>query len=153
MPAIRPLLLVAALALGGSACSTVAGPGDDLRAQIAFYRALWEAEGPEDYRYTVERLCFCGEDVRGPAMVEVVGDTVVRVTYSRDGAEVIPDYRWFFPSVDGLFDILQEGIDENAHSIEVSWDEATGVPLHFFIDYRANMADEELGMRVVDTPH
>ena len=53
-----------------------------------------------------------------------------------------------YPTVTGLFDILEEAVDQEAHSINVTWDPTFGFPTTFFIDYSLNIADEELGYDV-----
>ncbi len=49
-----------------------------------------------------------------------------------------------------MFDVLEDAIARDAHSISATYDPDTGVPVEFFIDYQENVADEELGMRVTE---
>lgn len=118
------------------------------RSELERARALWEASGPSDYVYAVERLCFCG--YRGPARVTVEGGAVVSVVDLAEDEPPIEPTEELFPSVDGLFDILEDAIARDAHSISATYDPDTGVPVEFFIDYQENVADEELGMQVTE---
>ena len=134
------------------ACSDM-GPGsDDLERQIATQRAIWKAYRPATYTFDVERLCFCAEEARGPVRVSVAGEQVRARTYLGDGSPVDASYHDLFPSVDGLFDILEEAVRGGAHQIQVTWDPVTGAPLDFWVDYEANLADEEQGYRLVAAP-
>lgn len=151
---MRPLpsaALVAAMSLA-SGCF-ILGPDDrDLEDEIAAHRAQWVAERPQTYQYDVEHVCYCPEEAMGPVRVIVSGEEVVSRTYVDDGSAVSEHLAPFFPSVDGLFDVLQEAVDQDADQIHVSWDAETGIPREFFIDYSVSMADEEQGYTVVAMP-
>lgn len=88
------------LALGGCAAAAVPGaePGS---GGVAAQRARWEAQRLDDYRFTVARTCRCTDDARQPAVVEVRGDRVVRVTSVGTGRELDPGLGF---TVDELFD-------------------------------------------------
>jgi len=140
-----PLVLVG---LSASACaSDHLGPQ---RTDLERNRERWEATRPDRYVYAVERLCFCL--MRGPARVTVENDEVVSVLLvdPEEGASPSQAGEGLFPDVDGLFDILEDALERDAHGIEVTYDPATGAPLEFFIDYLENAIDEELGMRVTE---
>lgn len=146
--------VVSLLALAGTlaACADL-GPGDeDLRAEIAANRRTWEAKRPPAYVCEVERLCFCGEDGRGPVRVRVVSGGVQARAYTASGAAVPSQLEAYFPGVEGLFDILEDAVERDAHQIQVTWDPESGIPMDFWIDYQANLADEEQGYRVVAAP-
>ena len=136
-----------ALALFSAACQSTA-PEPEPRAELAANRALWEAFRPRSYSYGVERICFCPEEWRGPVLVWVEGETVVRREYASSSDDVPPEIAEAFPSVDGLFETLSEALDLGASSLNVAYDPATGVPKEVFIDYEAAVADEELGFLV-----
>ncbi len=111
-------------------------------------KALWERVRPSKYVFDVERLCFCGVEARGPVRVEVSAGRVSVRTYV-DSREPVPStYESLFPSVDGLFELLVDAMERDAHQIEVTYDRETGVPIDLWIDYVENVADEELGFRV-----
>jgi hypothetical protein len=77
-----------------------------------------------------------------------VDGVVVSAVYVEDGspAEV------GFPTVDGLFDVLEEAVRRDAHRVDVTWDPETGVPVDLYVDYDENVADEETGYRVTEIP-
>ncbi|MEX2473402.1 MAG: DUF6174 domain-containing protein [Gemmatimonadota bacterium] len=132
------------LSLLATSCDSL-GPE---RSELERARALWEATGPSDYSYAVERLCFCG--YTGPARVTVEDGEVVSVVSLTEQQPPIEPSEDLFPSVDGLFDILEDAMARDAHSITATYDPETGVPVEFFIDYQEFTVDEELGMRVTE---
>lgn len=143
------MTLLGALIL--AACD-LSGPGSSTLLEIERNRARWDSVGLETYEYSVERICFCGFEARGPVRVEVRGGEATERTYVDSGEPVPETFEDLFPTVDGLFAILFEAVRRDAHSIQVTYDPVTGVPFDFFIDYEHNVADEELGFRVTDPP-
>ena len=53
-----------------------------------------------------------------------------------------------FPTVDGLFDFLEDAIDRGAEEIEVAFDPDLGLPTTVRVDYRLAAVDEEIGYEV-----
>ena len=132
------------------ACSDL-GPGEGPLAQLEQNRERWQLLRPPSYQYGVERICFCGLESRGPVRVTVTGDDVTDRTYVDSGDPVPPLLADLFPTVDGLFDVLLDAIERDAHRIDVTYDPISGVPLDLWIDYQETLADEELGFSVTET--
>jgi len=145
---LRTLALVLA-SLGAAGCTDL-GPEAGLLAELERNERLWRDAKPASYVYAVERLCFCGQEARGPVRVLVDGSSVSDRTYVDTGVAVPPTFRELFPTVDGLFEILRSAILERAHEVRATYDPVLGAPTDFWIDYQENVADEELGMRVTE---
>jgi len=147
--------VVAAAALLAPALSSgcaSSDPLDDPRSELETNRARWVADRPTAYSYTLERLCFCGPEARGPVVVTVQGASVTERVYVGSDEPVAPALEDLYPSVDGLFEVLEEAMDRDAHRIEVTYDVGTGIPLDIWVDYAENVADEELGFAVRSLP-
>jgi len=69
------------------ACGNV-GPEDGRLTDLQRHEARWDALGPRSYVYAVERLCFCGEDYRGPVRVRVQEGVAVERVYVGSGLAV-----------------------------------------------------------------
>lgn len=120
------------------------GPGRELRqAGLDAARAQWEGAGIDSYRWTVRRGCFCPIEYNRPAIVRVVNGVRTSVTDVETGEPVSAQLASQFPTVDGLFDILQAAIDHEADRLEVSYDPALGYPSEVFIDQELYAVDEE----------
>ncbi len=144
---IAGLTAVSALAL---ACS-ISGPDDrhaELRAEIAAQRQKWAARRIDDYRLTLSRFCFCAPEGAGLVVVRVLAGEPVEWLYFLSGDPVAPQWQAMFPTVDGLFDFLEDAIDRGAEEIDVTFDPDFGLPTTIRIDYRLDMADEEIGYEV-----
>ena len=50
--------------------------------------------------------------------------------------------------MDGLFDLLQSAIDENAYTISAKYHPELGYPTEVWIDYEQQSVDEELGFSI-----
>ena len=138
------------ICVGLTACGEL-GPETGPLADLERNERLWERVRPTSYVYAVERLCFCGLEARGPVRVTVVGGDVSDRTYVDSGDPVPAPLGDLFPTVDGLFDVLLDAIEREAHRIDVTYDPISGVPLDLWIDYLETCADEELGFSVTET--
>jgi hypothetical protein len=115
-------------------------------------RKRWASLALTSYEYVLARSCFCPPAFLGPVLVRVEDSVVTE----RSFVEVIePDPGApgeSFPSVAGLFDIIADAYERDAHVVEVTYDPETGVPLDIYVDYEQNVADEELGLTVESLP-
>ncbi len=140
---IRAVIAIAATALTASACGDDGTGLDDLEDQ----RERWEAQGISDYTYDIRRNCFCGHV--NPVRVTVRDGQRIRAYDLERELELIGEEATWYPTVDGLFDILEDAYARDAFSVRVEYDPQMGYPTSFFIDYSENMADEELGFDVL----
>jgi len=124
------------------------GPLDGPREELERARDVWEEYEPAKYSYSIRRLCFCAPESIGPVRVVVSNGIVVEARYVATNDSVPTSFQSLFPSVEGLFDILEDAYDNDASSVDVTYDASTGVPTEFFIDYIENAADDELGYEV-----
>lgn len=135
---IRPrsplVLLGAFLALGGCVVTTAATDGGSGHTVEA--RRRWEAQRLDDYRITVSRTCFCTEEYRQPARVEVRGDRVVRVTSVETGRELDPRVG---VTVEELFDRIARAEDA-ADEVSAEFHPRHGYPVRATIGTLANDA-------------
>ena len=118
---------------------------DGQQADLLRAQSRWERGLQGDYVYQTATKCFCMQEYVAPVDVTVIDGEVVSVVYATDAftGEVPEAQR--FTSVDGLFAFLQDAIDRDAVSINVTYDGKTGYPTSAFVDYSAQMADEEQG--------
>ena len=135
---VMRLRLTTLLLLG--ACASPTTPENDL----ADYRTLWEAQRLKDYTFDVVKNCYClgRADVR----VTVQGGVITGVTEL--ASEVAHDPE-LFRTIDGLFDLVQDAYDQNAHEVQVDFDPGRGYPTRIWIDYVEMMADEEMGFTLL----
>jgi len=140
---------VAALCLSTlAACDSVTGTDDLSRAQSALDRNWdrFERNAPLSYSYTVRVACDCPSDITRPVDVWVDRGSIEYLLYTDDGRPVPFSYSNSFPSVEQLFDAIQDGIDRQADFIDVEYDPTYGYPTSVFIDYDRRMADDELSL-------
>ncbi len=140
------MLAVAVAACGGGAAF------DDLRSEIERSRLLWSTVEPDSYEYVLERICFCGEEARGPVRVRVENGSIDELRYTMPDLPVDSSLWSLFPDVDGLFDLLENALDRDAAQIDAIFDPDWGIPVDLFIDYSREIADEEVGFVVRELP-
>lgn len=139
---------VLALVLAGGGCDILDPNDNGPLTDLEVNRQRWEQVRPESYSMVLQRLCFCTEAGLGPVRIQVVGTTATERVYVDSGDPVPETLAPFFPTVDGLFDVLVDAMDRDAHQIQVTYDGDTGIPVDIWIDYQANVADEEQGYQV-----
>ena len=142
-----PLLLALVLAgCDGSGADPV-GEGVEGRTPTALAdaRAAWAAGGVDAYRVVFVRACECSRAVAGPWTVEVRDGRVVAAESAGGATEQAVEPR----TVAGFFDALEEAFAADVAAVRFRYDPETGLPLSLFVNYVAEMADEELSVRVV----
>lgn len=137
-----PLLLCALL----SSCSAFTDPSSDLDDA----RARWRSAEPVSYEFTMERLCFCPREITSPVIVQVKAGVVESRRYADTGAPVDARFTTEFPSIDGVFAIVDAAIARSADKIDAAYDPTRGFPTRIDIDYVTNAIDDELRVRVRD---
>src|SRR3954470_11561255 len=117
----RVSLLAIAAATVLASCSSTAPSRGGAQYELLVHRARWRAAALSDYTADFARSCFCPGENLGLVQVTVHRDTVVAVT--RLVALDPPPADWpdSWPTVNKLFDIVQDAIDNN-RELEVEYD-------------------------------
>ncbi|HVD06048.1 MAG TPA: DUF6174 domain-containing protein, partial [Gemmatimonadaceae bacterium] len=137
---------LAAAAVTVGACDGPTAPERKLQAA----RLKWEHTRPAAYTYTVALYCFCPQEGSGPVIVSVRDGVVESRTYVNSGAAVAPTYADYFPTIDGLFEVIEDARRQGAYAINVTYDPARGFPVVISIDYERATADDELTYRATN---
>jgi hypothetical protein len=141
--------VLASVLVLGAGCGTT-GPSDPLereRERLEQARARWRSQDILDYSFTFRRSCFCAPSALEPAVVTVHRGEIVSVQRAADGAPQDPASYY---TIEGLFDLLQDAIDQGAASLSATYDSALGYPTSAYIDRSEMIADEELGFQATD---
>lgn len=137
---VRQIVHVVAFA---SASCSITAPEVEIQDELERAERRWQNSGVTDYRYVVQRSCFCDPKSVGPAEVVVKGD-VVTVFDPATGEPYPEDHAALFPDVEGLFDIVREALADGADDIQVTYSSHWGHPTEIDIDYIRNAMDDEL---------
>ena len=113
--------------------------GAEPARDLAEAEARWADAAIGAYSMTYSVRCFCPEQ---SIEVSVADGDIVESSWKGDWEPTV------FFTVDDLFDELRQAVDDRAFSINVTYDDATGRPLEFFIDFDEMVADEEWGIEV-----
>ena len=133
----KGLWVLALIALAG--CDTLS---PEERFQQA--RNRWLANRPDGYAIVVARSCECTQEGAGPVLVEVLHQTVTSREYMLNGATVSPSLADVFPSVDGLFEMIQSALERRVAILRVEYHPTLGYPTSIFIDEVSSMVDDEV---------
>jgi hypothetical protein len=132
-----------ALVALAAACGDALGPTVDFLEN----RARWDRRGPATYTYDFHRICFCLTEAVEPVRITVTSGVVTAVVRVADGQPIPPEQvnLFFRVTIDSLFVLIGDAIENDAHAIDVAYDAYWGYPTNTFIDYLANAIDEEQG--------
>lgn len=133
------------LATLGTACSESA---DD--HGLAAARKQWVDHLPASYSFTWMQSCECIGDMTRPIRISVTAGQLTNAVFVDDQAAVGEPVRRYLLTIDGVFDKIQDAIDQDAAEITVDYDPARGYPRSVFVDYSRQVADEELSLQISD---
>jgi hypothetical protein len=137
---MRYIRLTTVLLLAACGGDSTTAPTNRLDEQ----RALWASQGLADYTFDVRKVCYC-QFVDG-VRVTVKDGVITGVTEL--ASEVARDPENFM-TIDGLFDLVQDAYDRDAHEVQVEFDPSRGYPTRIWIDYVLMIADEEMGFTLL----
>ena len=128
-----------------TACST---EEDERLDDLAAARSQWIAEAPGAYDFDYLRSCFCPDVFL--ARVYVVDGAVTLVVNLESSTPLSAERNDDFPTVDQLFNELDEVIRLEPHELEVRYDPQLGYPSFVSVDIEERMVDEEFSYTVDD---
>lgn len=112
-------------------------------------RAQWELSGINSYIYEGNAGCFCLPDFVAPHRVTVINGAVTELLFTDT---MLPDdsplnMQSYLP-IEGLFDLLQDRVDQNWMTVEAMFDPTLGYPLILFTDFSVQIADDEFSFEI-----
>lgn len=109
----------------------------------------WDAANVQNYHYTYAYDCYC---LPAEAITIVVRNGRVTEAYTKNGH--LPVDRGIndknIKTIKDIFGFADEAFVKQADSVRLSFDAQYGYLKNVFVDYSANIADEELGIYVFD---
>jgi uncharacterized protein DUF6174 len=86
----------------------------------------------------------------GPVVVVVRDGVIESRRYTSTDAAVPSTHAALFPSIDGLFDVIEAARREDPARLDVTYDPRYGYPTRISIDYDAVTVDDEVMYQVRD---
>lgn len=115
------------------------------RDALKIARDLWEANGSDNYDIRLGWLCFCPVDLITERTIEVRNNAVASGGFPVESGTLAEHQ-----TVDGLFNLIEDALDRDAATLDISYHPTLGYPTQGNIDYDLRMADEEIGFTVHD---
>lgn len=151
----RSHIYMLAIVLLLSACSSLFNDNEE-NATLDSSLNKWGQENYSHYAFIVDRSCFCPGGFY-PAMVVVEADTVstaldpntnkpIPIDSLTGGAD--KSYSNFYPTIDDLFELIEDARQQDADILEVTYNDEFGYPEKIVIDYSTAMADEEISYTI-----
>ena len=119
---------------------TKSGENEDLSSNLS----RWNKKNISNYEFTLTIGCFCPQEVTGPHLIKVAGDTIVSV----NDQPYDPSTMSLLMTIDELFAYVRRGIDRNPYQKSITYNAQYGYPESVYFDFEKTMADEEIGYHV-----
>jgi hypothetical protein len=141
------LALVVALATG---CSELPGGNGRLPDDLADARASWRSKLASGYSVTWQQMCLCLADMVRPIQIRVSAGAIASAIYVDDQQPVGQPTRSSLMTIDEVFEVLVEAVEDGAVQVDVDYDPTWSFPVSVYIDYDRRIADEELSLALSD---
>lgn len=125
-----------------TACSGVFDPDYNEERDFERARDRWYASGAYEYEVTVDRQCQCL--YTGPIRMLVRGGVPIAAVDRYSGAPVSSSVLRYYPSVEELFDLIDDALYGRSNDVDVSYDHSYGYPRRTYIDYDSFYTDDDL---------
>jgi len=114
---------------------------------------LWDSNDFDNYDFQYEHDCFCEAIYHAPKLVSVRNNQIVDVQFLENSElelpdEVPQDVMDQIMDVDGLFDKIQDAIDNKASEVTCTYDEKYGYPTSILLDKDSTVTDDEFRARI-----
>ncbi|NVO07156.1 MAG: hypothetical protein HXX19_15120 [Rhodoferax sp.] len=131
-------MLLAGLLVGAARAQETPAAG------FAQANLVWHAAGLHDYQFALSHYCLCVP--QEPIHIVVKKDQVFSARYTPSGKPV--ESLKGLPTLDGLMARIDAAYAQHAASIRLRLHPLLGYPEYVYIDYEAQVADEELSYAV-----
>ena len=119
----------------------------DIQSELDQNRRKWRSATASNYQFNFRWLCHCPFLIE-PVNISVREGRIVDVVFVADDVPFPVRGIRHYRTIEGLFNLLQEGIDNNAHAISAEYHVELGYPVKAFIDYEADAVDEERAFEI-----
>jgi len=135
-----------------AACITREGAQSPPTAQTALQAAQqqWAAQQIASYRFGLAVSCFCPEELRQPVVITVTGGETSEMVTAEGGEPVTNEFFAQYDTVEKLFALIQQAIDEGADEVTVTYEPTLGYPMEIKLDGSTQIADDERFLTISD---
>ena len=130
-----------------------ANPFSDLKQHLRENEEKWTEQSQlfnRNYTYTLQIGCFCPSDITSPVTVMVLDGETYSVVYQRDGQPVTNSVFDAVNTIEDLFKIIRDAINEKVDKLTVEFDPILGYPETISIDPMETAVDEERAYTILD---
>jgi len=126
-----------------AATDQVGNNNDDQQALLTANKALFASHNISEYHFGLRKDCFC---VFRDAITVQVKDGMVTKMQSRYGEELTENDTYYSFSIEDIFDLIQQGIDQQFESLSAEYDPVYGYPTKVNLDPEFMVADDEFDL-------
>lgn len=147
------ILVFAAAGALLTSCSggqSAVGPPDPARA-LETNRRLWTGRGITNYRFTFRSFSFLSApDGSRPVLIEVRNGSRASATFADTGVPASPDTLAGFDTVEALFGVIQNALNDENGAASATYDPTLGYPSRINVDPDRDQPDDGYTYQISD---
>ncbi len=116
---------------------------NDIAAELQANKDKWLSKNIKEYQIEMQKICYCDPDAVRMMIFQISNDEIKEVLYADTGEAVNPSYYNDSNTIEGLFALVEQALNEKPEDIIIAYDEEFGYIKQVTVDYKANLADDE----------
>jgi hypothetical protein len=117
---------------------------NDIASEVQSNREKWMGHGISGYEIEMQKICYCVPEVVRMMVFEVEDDKVETVRYADTGDDVDPQYYGNFNTIEGMFTFVGQALEKNPADLRITYDKEYGYIKELSVDFKENIADDEI---------
>jgi hypothetical protein len=147
---VRPAVVVTLMVTASCSLFREGERFDNQQSALSSNRTTWQLRSPDRYEFRLRITCYCAPSIVRPVIVTVEDRTIVRVRDAQSFQDLSKSEFTFFYTVDGLFDAVQNAIEQNVDSLSAEYHPELSYPTGIAIDFSRQTADDELQLHAAE---
>jgi len=118
------------------------------QATLDSQKLVWASQNLATYDFDYKRECRCLPEIQRPKFISVVDNAIASALYSDDQSEVSANMISGCPTIDGLFEIIQDAITDENDEIVVTYNTPFGYPETIYLNPDKDIDDDEITLKI-----
>lgn len=119
---------------------------NDIASEVESNREKWMQHGINNYEIEMQKICYCVPEVVRMMVFEVDDNSIKTVRYADTGDDVEQQHYGDFNTIESMFAFVEQSLEKNPADISIAYDEKYGYIKELSIDFKENIADDEISI-------
>jgi len=119
---------------------------NEIATEVQVNQEKWKAHGISKYEIEMQKICYCIPEVVRMMIFEVHDYNVESARYADTGKNVDPKHYGEYNTIDSMFSFVERALGKNPENLTITYDEKYGYITELTIDFKKNIADDEISV-------